>query len=185
MATPQTEIPPQIALTDTAIRNAKPSEKAVKLSDEKGLFLLVHPNGSKYWRMKYRFGGKEKMLAFGVYPDTSLKDARTRRDDARKLLANDVDPGEAKKAQKSASAGRAANSFEVIAREWFEKSREGWAVSHAEKIISRLEKDVFPWLGGRPVAEITAPEVLSVLRRIESRGALDTARPWWQLRRNY
>ena len=162
-------------LTDTAIRNAKPTDKPIKLADEKGLFLLVHPNGSKYWRMKYRVGGKEKLLSFGVYPDTGLKEARAKRDEARKLLANGAGPGEAKKAQKAASNERAANSFEVIAREWFEKHREGWAPSHAEKIIRRLEKDVFPWLGGRPVAEITAPEVLTVMRRIESRGTLDTA----------
>lgn len=162
-------------LTDTAIRNAKPTDKPIKLADEKGLFLLVHPNGSKYWRMKYRFGGKEKLLSFGVYPDTGLKEARAKREEARKLLANGADPGETKKAQKAASTERAANSFEVIAREWFEKHREGWAPSHAEKIIRRLEKDVFPWLGGRPVAEITAPEVLAVMRRIESRGTLDTA----------
>lgn len=162
-------------LTDTAIRNAKPTDKPIKLADEKGLFLLVHPNGSKYWRMKYRIGGKEKLLSFGVYPDTGLKEARAKREEARKLLANGADPGETKKAQKAASTERAANSFEVIAREWFEKHREGWAPSHAEKIIRRLEKDVFPWLGGRPVAEITAPEVLAVMRRIESRGTLDTA----------
>ncbi len=162
-------------LTDTAIRSAKPQEKAYKLPDEKGLFLLVHPNGSKYWRQKYRYGGKEKVLAHGVYPDIGLKDARERRDAARKLLANDIDPGENKKVQKAAKVERAANSFEVIAREWFAKHSPGWAPGHSDKIIKRLENDVFPWLGGRPIAEISAPELLAVLRRTESRGALDTA----------
>lgn len=162
-------------LSDTAIRSAKPTDKPYKLPDEKGLFLLIHPNGSKYWRQKYRYGGKEKTLAHGVYPDVGLKDARQRRDDARKMLANDIDPGEHRKAKKSAKDERAANSFEVIAREWFEKNRETWAPSHADKIIRRLEKDVFPWLGGKAIAEITAPDVLAVLRRIEGRGTLDTA----------
>jgi integrase len=164
-----------MALSDTAIRNAKPKDKPYKLTDEKGLYLLVHPNGSKYWRHKYRFGQKEKTLAHGVYPDVGLKDARERRDQARKLLANGADPSETKRAQKAASVARSADSFEVIAREWFEKHRDTWAASHADKIIRRLEKDVFPWLGGRPIAEITAPEVLTVLRRIEGRGTLDTA----------
>lgn len=162
-------------LSDTAVRNAKPADKPFKLSDEKGLFLLVTPSGGKYWRQKYRFGGKEKMLSFGVYPDVGLKDARERRDAARKLLANDVDPGENKKVQKAAKVERSANSFEVIAREWFAKMQGEWAASHAEKIIARLELDVFPWLGGKPIAEITAPDVLTALRRIEGRGTLDTA----------
>lgn len=164
-----------MTLTDTAIRSAKPTDKPVKLADEKGLFLLVHPNGSKYWRQKYRFGGKEKILAHGVYPDVGLKDARERRDEARKLLANDVDPGENRKIQKAAKVERAANSFEAVAREWYSKHSPNWASSHAGKIIGRLENDLFPWIGGRPVAEITAPDLLACLRRIETRGALDTA----------
>lgn len=162
-------------LTDTAIRKAKPGEKPVKLSDEKGLFLLVTPAGGKLWRMKYRFTGKEKLLALGAYPDVSLAQARERRDDARKLLAVGIDPGENRKAQKAAKQERAANSFEVVAREWFSKHSPNWATGHAGKVIQRLEKDIFPWLGGRPIAEITPPELLSVLRRIEGRGALDTA----------
>jgi integrase len=164
-----------VPLSDTSIRNVKPGDKPVKLADEKSLFLLIHPNGSKYWRQNYRFAGKEKTLAHGVYPDVSLKDARERRDAARKLLANGIDPGEHRKAQKAAKVERAANSFEVVAREWFAKHAPSWAPSHAEKIIQRLEKDVFPWIGGRPISEINAPELLTVLRRIESRGAVDTA----------
>lgn len=164
-----------MALTNTAVLNAKPDAKPRKLADEKGLFLLVHPNGSKYWRFKYRFGGREKLLALGVYPDVSLADARQRRDDARKLLANGADPGETKKAAKAAGVERAANSFEVIAREWYEKNKATWNESHGDRIIRRLERDVFPWIGGKPIADLTAPELLSVARRIESRGALETA----------
>ena len=164
-----------MTLTDTAVRKAKCGAKPYKLPDEKGLFLLVHPNGSKYWRHKYRYLGKEKLLSYGVYPDVGLKDAREKRDESRRLLTQGVDPGENKKAVKAAKVLRASNSFEVVAREWFEKHRETWAVGHADKIIRRLEKDVFPWLGVRPIAEITAPEVLAILRRIEGRGTLDTA----------
>ena len=162
-------------LTDTAVRNARSGGTPSKLADEKGLFLLLHPNGGKYWRLKYRFGGKEKLLAVGVYPDVGLKEARQRRDDARKLLANGVDPGENKRVQKAARAERANNSFEVVAREWFAKKSPRWATGHADKIIRRLENDVFPWLGGRPVGEITASQILAVLRRIEGRGVIETA----------
>jgi Integrase len=162
-------------LTDTAIRSAKPGEKAVKLFDERGLYLEISPTGGKWWRLKYRFDGKEKRLSLGVYPDVNLKNARERRDEARKLLTNGIDPSENRKVQKSARADRAANSFEAVAREWFAKYSPTWAASHASKIIQRLEKDIFPWLGGKPIAEIAAPELLTVLRRIENRGALDTS----------
>jgi integrase len=164
-----------MALTDTSIRNAKPKEKAYKLADERGLFMLVHPNGGRYWRFKYRFEGKEKLLALGVYPDVPLKDARERRDDARKQVAAGIDPSLQRKAQKATKEFGAANSFEAVAREWFAKHSPNWVASHADKIIRRFEKDVFPWLGSRPIARITAPELLAVLRRIESRGALETA----------
>lgn len=164
-----------MALSDTAIRNAKPTDKPVRLSDDGGLYLLLNPNASKWWRFDYRFAGKRKTLSMGIYPDVGLKDARERRDIARKLLANDIDPGENRKVQKAAKIERAENSFEVIAREWFAKFRDTWAPSHSAKIITRLENDVFPWIGGKPVAEITAPVVLEVLRRIEGRGTLDTA----------
>ncbi|CAE6828819.1 tyrosine-type recombinase/integrase [Paraburkholderia nemoris] len=164
-----------MALTDTAVRNTKPGEKPLKLFDGGGLFLLVAKTGGKLWRLKYRFGGKEKLLALGSYPEVSLKDARERRDEARRQLAKGADPGETRKAEKASKLGREADSFEVIAREWFAKYAPTWAKSHADKVIQRLEKDVFPWLGARPVVEITAPELLTVLRRIEDRGALDTA----------
>ncbi|MCG9060202.1 tyrosine-type recombinase/integrase [Laribacter hongkongensis] len=163
-------------LTDAACRNAKPGADGslAKYSDGKGLYLLVKPVG-KYWRLDYRFGGKRKTLALGVYPSVSLKDARERRDEARKLLEGGADPGEARKAQKAAGSLNAANSFEVIAREWHAKFLPTWTVGHADKIMRRFERDVFPWLGSRPVAEIDAPTLLAVLRRIESRGAIETA----------
>lgn len=162
-------------LTDVEVRSARPRDKAYRLTDGLGMYLEVSPAGGKYWRFKYRFAGKEKRLALGVYPEVSAKEARMRRDDARRLLANGVDPGIERRLQKAASVERAANSFEAVAREWFAKQAPGWAASHADKIIGRLENDVFPWLGGRPIAEIKAPEMLAVLRRVEARGALDTA----------
>lgn len=162
-------------LTDTAIRNAKPQTKPYKMADGGGLFLLVTLAGGKWWRFKYRFEGKEKLLSLGTYPDVGLKEARIKHADARKLLASEVDPSETRKATKTAKEGSAANSFEVVAREWFAKHKHSWADSHSEKIINRLENDVFPWLGKKPIADIKAPELLAVIRRTESRGALDTA----------
>jgi integrase len=161
-------------LTNTAIRNARLKQKPYKLFDERGLYLLVNAAG-KYFRFDYRFAGKRKTLAIGVYPDVSLADARDRRDRARKLLSDAIDPGAQRKAMRASNAHRTTNSFEVVAREWFAKFSPNWAASHADKIIRRLERDVFPWIGARPVAEVTAPELLTVLRRIENRGALDTA----------
>jgi len=162
-------------LTDTALRNAKPSKKIAKLFDARGLYLEVSPAGGKWWRLKYRCGGKEKRISLGVYPDVSLRDARDRRDSARKLLADGIDPSENRKAQKSARADRAANSFEVVAREWFAKYSGTWAANHSDRIVRLFERDVFPWIGGRPIADVNAPEVLTVVRRIEGRGALETA----------
>jgi integrase len=162
-------------LTDTAIRNAKPAARPLKLYDGGGLYLEVAPSGGKWWRLKYRFGAKEKRISLGVYPAVALKDARERRETARKLLAAGVDPGEARKAEKASRAQNAENTFEAVAREWFARNSPGWAPSHAEKVIRRLELDVFPWVGARPIADITPPELLTVLRRIEERGAVDTA----------
>ena len=164
-----------MALTDTAVRNAKPDGKTKKLFDARGLYLEVAPAGGKWWRLKYRFGGKEKRLSLGVYPDVSLKQARERRDEARRLLAAEIDPSAHRKAKKAAQDERAGNSFEVVAREWYAKHTSAWAESHGSRIIRRLERDIFPWLGKRPVAEITPPELLAVVRRIEGRGALETA----------
>lgn len=162
-------------LSDTAIRAAKPSEKPVRMFDGGGLYLEISPAGGKLWRLKYRFGGKEKRLALGAYPDVGLKDARERRDEARKLLANGADPGSAKKAQKAAKAEQAANSYEPICREWLEAKRSTVEEAQYKKALARQENDVFPWLGGRPMMEITAPEILAVLRRIDERGARYTA----------
>jgi integrase len=164
-----------MALTATSIKNARAVDKPLKLFDGGGLYLLVNPNGSRWWRFKYRYLGKEKLLSFGTYPDISLKDARDRRDEARKQRAADIDPGEHRKAMKTTLAVRGENSFEIVAREWFAKYSPNWAAGHSDKIIRRLERDIFPWLGGRPIAEIAAPELLATLRRIESRGAIETA----------
>ena len=166
-------------LSDVAVKNAKAEGKARKLADEKGLYLLVKPlpDGScgKYWRMDYRHAGKRKTLALGVYPDVGLKGAREKRDEARKMLTDGIDPSQQRKATKAATVERSANSFEVVAREWLEGQRSVVSPGQHEKTVARLQNDVFPWLGGRPVAEITAPEVLSVLRRIDQRGARYTA----------
>jgi integrase len=162
-------------LTDIAVRNAKPSEKPVKMFDGGGLFLLVTPSGGKWWRLKFRVESKEKLLSLGIYPDVSLKEARERRDEARRLLAAGIDPSENRKAQKAATQERAANSFEVVAREWYEKYSPSWVENHGNRILRRLERDIFPWIGGKPISEISAPELLDTIRRIEKRGALETA----------
>lgn len=164
-----------MALSDTAARKSKPREKPFKLYDEKGLFLLVNPSGSKWWRFKFRFDGKELLLSLGVYPDVSLKDARERRDEARKLRTRGINPSLHRQVQKAARSDSLANSFEVVAREWFAKHSPKWAATHSSKIIRRLEREVFPWLGQHPIADITAPDVLAVLRRVETRGRLETA----------
>ena len=160
-------------LTDTAVRSAKPQAKAVKRFDSGGLYLEINPAGGKWWRLKYRFDGKEKRLSLGVYPDVSLKAAREKRDAARKQLATGIDPGQVRRAEKIAQGG--AESFEAIACEWHAKFSAGWVASHGDRILKRLVKDVFPWIGKRPIADVKAPELLAVLRRIESRGALETA----------
>lgn len=162
-------------LTDTAVRNAKPSKKAVRLFDERGLYLEVSPAGGKWWRLKYRFDGKEKRVSLGVYPDVSLKDARDRRDASRKLLSDGVDPSENRRAQRATRQDRAANSFEVVAREWYDKHAPAWVDHHGDRIIRRFERDIFPWIGGKPIADVTAPDLLATVRRIENRGALETA----------
>lgn len=160
---------------DITFRNAKAKEKAYKITVEKGLFMYVTPQGNKYWRMKYRFGGKEKLLALGVYDDVTLAKARVKRDEYRKLLADGIDPGEHRKAMKQVADERSANSFEVVAREWFLKYSSNWVKSHADKIMQRFERDIFPWVGNKAITDVTPPVLLSVIRRIEDRGALETA----------
>ncbi|VBO96142.1 tyrosine-type recombinase/integrase [Burkholderia pseudomallei] len=162
-------------LTDVAIKNAKSGDKRKRLYDTGGLYLEIFPTGSKLWRWKYRFNGKEKRLVLGKYPDVGLKDAREERDKARKLLDKSIDPSAHKQAVKAGRLAQAANTFEAVAREWFKRMMRDKAESHKVKVIARLENDIFPWLGKRPIAEITALEVLECLRRIEERGAQDTA----------
>lgn len=162
-------------LTDVKIKSARPTEKPYKLYDERGLFLIVTPTGGKWWRLKYRFDDKEKLLSLGVYPDIGLRDARDRRDEARKLLAHFIDPSLHRKTQKMLRQAQAANSFEAVAREWHAKYAPTWVEHHGDRIIRRLERDVFPWIGKKAIAEISAPEVLAAVRRIERRGALETA----------
>jgi len=164
-----------MALTDLAVRKAAVRDKPYRLSDEKGLYLEIALSGSKYWRWKFRFAGKEKRLALGVYPEVSLADARAARDGARKLLASGVDPSEARRAQKASRVELAENSFEAVAREWFAKYAPTWVDTHSDKIIRRLERDIFPWVGSRPIDKVTAPILLVCLRRIEDRGAIETA----------
>lgn len=162
-------------LTDTAVRKAKASEKPYKLADGGGLCLLVSGSG-KYWRFNYRFGGKHKTLALGGYPDVSLARAREKHAEARRQLSDGIDPAAIRRTDKMRAAACAANSFEAVARSWFAKAYADKAQTTRDKTLTRLEQDVFPWIGSRPVAEIVAPDVLDVIRRIEQRGALDIAR---------
>lgn len=161
-------------LSEIKIRTAKPKEKPYKISDIDGLYLLVTENGGKWWRFKYRFEGKEKLLSLGTYPEISLADARQRRDETRKQVAKGIDPGAVRKAQKQAETEE-TETFEVIAREWHTKFTQTWTPGHAATTMGRLERDIFPWIGKRPIKAIEAPELLAVLRRIESRGALESA----------
>jgi len=162
-------------LTDIKVRTAKPKEKPYKLSDSGGLFLLVTSKGFRYWRLKYRFETKEKLLAIGVYPEISLAEAREKREQARKQLINGIDPSVFKQVSKQAvKVGREGN-FEFVAREWHLKNKAIWTSKHGELIIRRLENYIFPWLGICQISEITAPQLLEALRRIEYKGALETA----------
>lgn len=164
-----------MGLTNTACLNAKSREKQYTLFDDKGLFLLVSPAGGKWWRLKYRYQGKEKRLSLGTYPETSLAQAREKRDAARKLLAQGVDPAEVRRAEDTRNAEASGETFLTVAQEWRERSRAKWTPKVEAETWTRLEKNALPWLGHRPIKEILAPELLSVVRRIESRGAVETA----------
>ena len=157
------------------INNAKILEKQYKLYDSGGLYLLIHPNGSKYWRLKYRYLGKEKVMAFGVYPTVLLKEARGKRDTAKKTLSDGDDPIQLKKSNRRAQKIEAENSFNNLALEWWRNEREGWKEDHANNVWRTLEVDVLPFIGTRPVTGITSGELLDVVRAVESRGALDVA----------
>jgi integrase len=163
-------------LTDTHIRHSKPAAKPFKLTDGGGMYLLVTPDGARYWRMDYRFGRKRRTLALGVYPTVTLAGARERREEARRLLAKAIDPSAAKKAGQRAALIANENTFEAIAREWISRQHKRLALKYSALLLARLEADIFPHIGTRPIAEVNAPELLEVLRRVEKRGVIETAR---------
>jgi hypothetical protein len=181
-------------LSVTAIKSAKPAEKPYRMADEKGLYLLVQKNGSKWWRLDYRIHGVRKTISLGVYPDIGLKEARELRDEARKQIALGTDPSDLRRADKEsrvkarqveaaqtemeqmiAEGVPLPGSFKAVALEWFAKQEPTWARSHSDKILRRFERDIFPYIGNQPISEIAAPVVLAVLERIERRGTADTA----------
>lgn len=162
-------------LTDAEVRNARPADRPYRLFDGQGLYLEVHPSGGKYWRMKYRYAGKERRLAIGVYPEVGLRAARQVVSQAREQLARGVDPSQAKQEDKRRRRIAAVNTFEAVAREWYGKRVHTWAPTHARDVLRRLERNIFPALGARPVDEVDPPEVLAAIRGIEARGAYDLA----------
>ena len=161
-----------MALTDIKVRTAKPMDKQYKLTDGNGMHLLVHPNGSRYWRLQYRFGGKQKMLALGVYPDVSLADARARRDDARKLLANSIDPGDKKKNDKVEL--EEARTFEQLAIEWHATNKK-WSEEHSRRVLKSLEDNLFPAIGKRNIADLKTRDLLVPIKAVELSGRLEVA----------
>ncbi|ONK49052.1 integrase [Escherichia coli] len=163
-------------LNDMQIRRAKPEAKAYTLGDGQGLSLLVEPNGSKSWRFRYRYAGKPKMISLGVYPTITLAEARARRDEARKIVAEGKNPSEVRKEQKLALRIQSENAFEKIAREWHQMKSAKWSAGYASDIIEAFQNDIFPYVGTRPVGEIKPLELLNVLRKIEKRGALEKMR---------
>jgi integrase len=165
-------------LTDMQIRKALPKDKDYRLPDGDGLFLQVTTKGGKWWRFRYQFEGKEKLLSLGVYPDVSLADARERRHEVRVLVARGTDPSADRKKVKEKKAELSANSFQALAKEWHKNqvSNKAWSADHAATIMTRLEKDVFPWVGSKPITEMTAKEIKGILDRVRSRGVIETAR---------
>jgi integrase len=164
-----------MTLTDTRIRNAKPKATAYKLSDGGGMYLLVMPDGARYWRLDYRYAGKRRTLALGVYPTVTLRNARARREDARAALANGADPSAVKNTTKRAAKLAGKNTFETIAREWIANQRNRLAPRYYALLLARLEADILPQIGSRPIAEVNALELLDALRKVEKRGAIETA----------
>lgn len=165
-----------VPLTDPKIKNAKPGEKPRRLFDGGGLHLLINPDGSKYWRLKYLIHGKEKRISLGVYPDVTLAEARSKAAEERRKLKDGADPAVERKTEKESRRKEAANTFKAVALEWFAKAYAEKARTTCEKTMTFLEKDVFPWIGGMPIADIKASDVRAVIERIEQRGALDIAR---------
>lgn len=160
-----------MALTNIQCQTAKPKEKPYRISDSGGMYLEVMPNGSKYWRLKYRWLGKEKRLALGIFPLTTLAEAREKRDAARKQIALGVDPSKAKVEARRLAISEAANTVELVSREWLERQSGRWSEGYSKKVLRRLEHDLFPYIGTRPIGDIEPPELLEVLRKIETRGA--------------
>lgn len=163
-------------LTDLEIRRSKPREKPYTLNDGSGLSLLIEPNGSKGWRFRYRFDGKPKMLSLGTYPLVSLTDARQKRDEAKKLVASGINPSDVRKRDKQERQNEIGNTFEAIAREWYEKRTDRWSAGYAEEMMKTFETDIFPFIGGRPIAEIKPMELMGVLSRLDERGATEKLR---------
>lgn len=163
-------------LTHKACVNAELRANKYKLTDGDGLYLLVYPNGTKYWRFKYRHMNKEGTMAFGVFPETTLADAREMRAVARKQLQNGIDPMQAKKKQKLVAMAAAANTFELIAREWIEENRDRWSPKHADRLLGRLQADIFPHIGRMPITEIRPGEVLRALNKLKERGVKELPR---------
>ena len=161
-----------MALTDIKVRTAKPTDKQYKLTDGNGMHLLVHPNGSRYWRLQYRFGGKQKMLALGVYPEVSLADARARRDEARKLLANSIDPGDKKKNDKVEQ--EEARTFEEIAVEWHATNKK-WSEEHSRRVLKSLEDNLFKAIGTRNIKDLSTRDLLVPIKVVEATGRLEVA----------
>ena len=162
-------------LTRLQIEAIRSPPKTLRLYDGRGLYIEFSPSGGRWWRLKYRFKGKEKRISLGVYPDTGIKEARDKREAARQQIAAGMDPGQQRKAERQTLTEQTQNTFEAIVREWFAMVSPTWVKSHSGKIIRRLEREVFPWLGSKPIKEVTAPELLAVLRRIEARGFNETA----------
>lgn len=162
-------------LTNTKVKNAKATGKTYKLSDGRGMYLEISPTGRKWWRYKYRIDGKEKKFALGAYPDITLKDAREKLDAARKLVADEIDPVEHRKAVKASRIESDQNTFEVLVREWHSKNIQRWTKDHGQAILKRFEQNIFPWLGKKPISKITPQDLLRVLEKMQERGANETA----------
>lgn len=168
-------MPTRDRLSDLNCRAAKPGKKTKRLFDGGGLYLELAPGGGKWWRLKYRIAGREKRISLGVYPEVSLKEARKKRDEARKHIDTGTDPSDVKKAQRTAATSARGDSFEIVAREWVEKFQAKWSEGHRDLILHRFELYVFPWHGQEAVSAVSAPALLATLRRIEERGAVETA----------
>lgn len=164
-----------MGLTNTAIKRAKAKKKQYRLTDSQGMYLLIKPSGKKYWRLDYSIHGTRKTYAIGTYPEISLKEARVKRAEAKSLIADGIDPVQHRQVHKQKRRAAAANTFEAVGREWFTRQADTWKPRHASTVLGRLEKNIFPWLGNTEIESVTAPIILSVLRRIEARGAVETA----------